>query len=386
MKRTGGLREAVLERDNLRLAFWKAARGKADRGPVRQYRARLEAELDALQSGLAAGTYPVGESTRFVIHDPKRRVIHAAAFRERVLHHALMNVCEPCFERWLIHDTYACRRGRGQWAAVRRAEEFSRRFGWFLKGDIRKYFESIPRARVLARLERRLKDPWVLAWMERLLAAHPGAGDRGLPIGSLMSQHLANLYLDTLDRWVKEVERCPGYVRYMDDFVVWDRSPGRLVELREKLGRLLQEELGLETKGTPFINRTDHGLDFLGCRVWAGFSTLNRRSRRRFRRKLLTLQAGWEEGEISELEAQRRATALCAFTAQVRSRTFRRTVLGEMVLGTFANGRQPRGPRRQLEQQREQLPFGQPQQEQPGQQEQQPGLPCRPSSNPGSAP
>ena len=95
-----------------------------------------------MRVGILSGDYPVGQYQRFVVHDPKERVIYAASFPERVLHHALMNVCEPFFERWLIHDTYACRRGKGQWAAVRRAEGFARRMPFFLKMDIRKYFDN----------------------------------------------------------------------------------------------------------------------------------------------------------------------------------------------------------------------------------------------------
>jgi len=125
MKRVGQLMAAVVEPDNLRLAFWKAARGKADRAEVRQYRANLDGELAALRFGLLEGSYPTGHYRRFVVHDPKRRTIHAAAFAERVLHHALMNVCEPAFERMAVADSYACRKGKGQWAAVRRAESFA---------------------------------------------------------------------------------------------------------------------------------------------------------------------------------------------------------------------------------------------------------------------
>lgn len=381
MKKSGQLRASVLDLENLKLAFWKAARGKADREAVQVYRSRLDFELQRLGAGLADQSFPVGKASRFVIHDPKRRIIHAAAFPERVLHHALMNVCEPVFERWLIHDTYACRKGKGQWAAVRRAEAFAHRYAWYLKADIRKYFDSVPHQRVIAMLRHRIKDPWVLHWFEKILKAHEWGGDVGLPIGSLTSQHLANLYLDSMDRWVKEGMKVPGYVRYMDDFVLWDDSPERLKAIRDQLSIWLFEQLGLQPKGEPYLNRTVHGMNFLGCRVYPGYSTLNRTSRSRFRRKLFAIERRWKLGAISEQEAQRRATSLCAFTLQVRSWKFRAKVLGDIDVDALAIGRQPRKPRRRLEQQRAELPLGEPQQEQPGQSEQQSGLPCRPSSN-----
>ena len=104
MRRAGHLMEAVVEPENLRLAFWKASRGKRWRADQRAYAANLEGELAALREGLLDGTYPVGAYRRFTVAEPKERTIHAAAFRERVLHHALMNVCEPWFEKSIHFD------------------------------------------------------------------------------------------------------------------------------------------------------------------------------------------------------------------------------------------------------------------------------------------
>ncbi len=121
MKRTGNLLERIAERDNLRLAFHKALRGKRDRKDTQQYALRLDANLDEMARLLLAGTFPVGRYRQFIIHDPKERIITAPCFAERVLHHGLMNVCEPVFDRWLIADTFACRTGRGRLPALQRA-------------------------------------------------------------------------------------------------------------------------------------------------------------------------------------------------------------------------------------------------------------------------
>jgi len=118
MKRMGNLFERIVERDNLRLAFSKALRGKRDRLDARAFASTLDENLRRAADDVASGTFPLGRCRQFVIHDPKERVITAPCFAERVLHHAIMNVCEPVFERWLIHDTYACRIGRGRVAAV----------------------------------------------------------------------------------------------------------------------------------------------------------------------------------------------------------------------------------------------------------------------------
>ncbi|MBK9137392.1 MAG: group II intron reverse transcriptase domain-containing protein [Verrucomicrobia bacterium] len=378
MKRVGQLMTAVIEPDNLRLAFWKAARGKADRAEVQRYRANLEAELTRLRLGLLDGTYPIGRYRRFVVHDPKRRTIHAPAFAERVLHHALMNVCEPCFERWAVQDSYACRKGKGQWAAVRRAEGFARRAPFFLKLDIRKYFDSVPHERLLAQLARHIKDSAILSWFGRLLASYQASPGRGLPIGSLTSQHLANFYLGRLDRFVKERLRCAAYVRYMDDFCVWGERSAELAAVRREIEAFLAEVLGLSPKPTPYVNRTERGMDFLGCRVFPGYSTLNSRSRRRFRRKLARYESRFEAGQWDEDCLQRHVQTLVAFTRQVSAFRFRQQVLE--ALGQRSIGLEPREPRGQLEQQRAELPVSEPEQEPPVEHEPQPRVPRRPSS------
>ena len=135
--------ERVLDRENLREAYARAARGKRTKRDAAAFGERLEENLAELASELAAGTYEVGPYHQFTIFDPKERTITAPCFRDRVLHHALTLVCEPVFERFLIADTFACRRGKGREAAVERARYFARRYPWFLKLDVRKYFDSI---------------------------------------------------------------------------------------------------------------------------------------------------------------------------------------------------------------------------------------------------
>ena len=212
MKRIGNLFEKVVEPENLRLAFWKASRGKRQRPDQREFAGNLAAEVERMRVGLLAGDYPVGDYTRFMIYDSKEREIYAAAFSERVLHHALMNVCEPYFERWLIFDTYACRKDKGQFKAVRRAQGFARQHEWFIKGDVRKFFDSVPHDWLKSLLRRKFKDDQLLAWFERIIDTYETEPGHGLPIGNLTSQYFANCYLDPLDRFVKERLQLKGYV------------------------------------------------------------------------------------------------------------------------------------------------------------------------------
>jgi hypothetical protein len=152
MKRTGDLFERIVERDNLRLAFLKAVRGQRDRRDAQRFGQRLDHNLEEMTEQLLAGNCPLGRYRQFIIHDPKERIITAPCFAERVLHHDIRNVCEPIPDRWLIDDTYACRTGRGRVAALQRAQSFARPFPYFLKLDVRKYFDSISHDRLLERL------------------------------------------------------------------------------------------------------------------------------------------------------------------------------------------------------------------------------------------
>ena len=347
MKRVGNIFEAVVESANLELAFWKASRGKRARADQREYAANLEEELAKLRAGLIDGSYPVGNYRRFTVHEPKERVICAAAFRERVLHHALMNVLEPWFEKWLIFDTYACRKGKGQIAAVKRAQKFARKYRYFLKCDIRKFFDSVPHEGIEEMLERKIKDKRVTAWLMKIVDTYETTPGRGLPIGNLTSQHLANLYLDSLDRFIfsrreRKDEEPNGlcdlcvlcgqskisYVRYMDDFVYWGDDKAELCRVRDAVSDFVQRELGLELKESPYINRTPHGMDFLGMRVYPGRIRANRASLDRFKRKSRLYDRLLADGAWDEAIYQSRMTALTAFLQQADTLGWRRKASG----------------------------------------------------------
>ena len=225
MRRAANLFDQIPEPENLRLAFHKAARGRRGQAVVRQFAASLDQRIAAMSAAIREGTIPVGRFQQFLIRDPKERVITAPCFDERVLHHGIMNVCEPVLDRWLIDDTFACRVGKGREAAILRAQHFTRHNGWFLKLDVRKYFDSVSHARLMHFLERRFKDRRLLELLNRIIAAYRGELGIGLPIGSLTSQHFANFYLGWLDRYVKENLHLGGYVRYMDDMVLWHDGP-----------------------------------------------------------------------------------------------------------------------------------------------------------------
>ena len=333
MKRLGNLWSRLVDRDNLRLAVAKALQGKRSRPDARSFTASLDANLQSVAAQLDAGTFQHGRVRQFVVHDPKERLITAPCFEERVLHHAIMNVCGDRFDSRLIDDSYACRVGRGRVAAILRAKHFSRQHAYFLRFDICRYFDSIPHGRLLAAVERLIKDRRLLDLFSQIIASHRPSKARGLPIGSLTSQHLANLYLDPLDRFIRESLRIHGYVRYMDDGVVWGDSTRELRSVLEACEGFVRDRLALEFKPQPFINRTDRGIDFLGCHVWRRHLTLSRRSRQRFRRAVGRLQRDHRDSLVDEPRLQQRATAIVAFARAggVASWRFRNRVIQSLA-------------------------------------------------------
>jgi retron-type reverse transcriptase len=318
--------------ENLLAATHQASKGKRHRPETQAFSRALTHNLVRIQDELRSERFVFGRFHQFLIHDPKERLITAPSFEERVVHHAIINICEPYFERLLIADTFACRRGLGRLAALSRVMMHSRRDTHYLKIDVRKYFDSVHLGHLVAMLQRRFKDQRLLRLFESIIGAYRSDAGCGLPIGSLTSQHFANFYLSDLDRFVKERLRVKGYVRYMDDCLLWGGSRADLNRWCRAIAGFLHESLHLETK-RPIMANVNRGIDFLGARVFPDYMVLNRRSRRRYTRKMMDLTEQCRQGQISPAEFQRRSLSTSEFTCAggVRSWKFRRDVLRFLV-------------------------------------------------------
>jgi len=223
MKTHQGLFEQVSDFHQLHQAFVEASHGKRHQAVVRQFEYRLEDHLIEIKEELEQERFRWGAYHAFWISDPKRRLIHAAPFRDRLVHHALNRVLEPIFDNSLIFDTYACRKGKGALAAVHRYESFMNKLqgcGHVLTGDIHRYFATVDHAILKALGRRKVGDQKLLRLLDSLIDSFQGDGARGIPIGNLTSQLFANIYLNPLDHFIKEQLRQKYYIRYMDDFVI----------------------------------------------------------------------------------------------------------------------------------------------------------------------
>ncbi|MCB0290738.1 MAG: RNA-directed DNA polymerase [Calditrichaeota bacterium] len=329
MKRPGYLIEKIAALDNLQLAYYKARKGKADRVEVLDYGQRLDGNLTDLQQQIVSGNVETGNYHYFTIYDPKMRTICAAPFGQRVLHHALMNVCHPYFEKAQIFESYATRPGKGTYAALDRARRFQRRYQWFLKLDFRKFFDSLDHAVIITQLHRLFKDRRLLHIFKKIIDSYQVAPCRGVPIGNLTSQYFANHYLAGMDHYIKETLRIPAYVRYMDDLVLWHDRKDFLIDAGLRIREFTEGQLKLTLK--PFcLNRHTHGLPFLGYLLYPGQTRLAHRSRVRFIRKLRVYNDNLRSGVWSQEEYQQHISPLIAFTEYADAKQFRRTVMANI--------------------------------------------------------
>jgi retron-type reverse transcriptase len=344
MKRYGNLYPQIIEFDNLFLAARKAQLGKRFRDNVLDFNFNLAGELIKLQQELKDKTYQPGAYRTFHITDPKSRLISAAPYRDRVVHHALCNSIVPIFERTFIQDSYANRVGFGTHRALRRFIDFARSTPYILQCDIKKYFPSLDREILKGLIRRKIKCPDTLWLIDTIIdnsneqetvieyfpcddLLTPLERRRGLPIGNLTSQFFANIYLNGLDHFIKEVLRVSQYVRYVDDFALFSEDRNFLKEARTKIEEYLVK---LRLKIHPIKSQlfeTKYSATFLGFRIFPDRIRVRNSNLHRGRRRLRKLQEDYAKGKINWSEVERSLTSWSAHlehgdTWQLRKQIF----------------------------------------------------------------
>jgi hypothetical protein len=340
----GHLIEAVADLDNLKLAYVKSCRAKPLTHDRLGFHRNVEGNLRSIGDALLSGSYAPGPYRFFTIIDPKERRISAAPFRDRVAQHAVMNILDTLFERAQIHHSYACRRNKGTTRAVLAAFHHSKSQTWFLKLDVRKYFDSIDHIILKRQLRRLIADQRVLAALFAIVDSYETSPGRGLPIGNLTSQYFANHYLSGYDHFALEKLRMGRYVRYMDDMALWACGKESLVEAERALRTFADTQLGLELK-VPILNRTAAGVPFCGFLIKSRGIFLMDKTRRRYRRTQHALMAGLAQGTLDQQGYADRALASASHLAIARSRRFRYAVFRQGFYGV-----EPRETGWQLEQ------------------------------------
>lgn len=315
----------------------RAIRGKRSKPGAAAFMARLEPELLQLERELNEGSYRTGRYLEIVVRDPKRRVVSAAPFRDRVVHHALFAVIGPIFERGFIDDSYANRVGKGTHRAVARYEHFRDRHSHVLRADIRRYFPSIDHEILKRDLRRRIACVRTLALCDLIIDGSnpqepvfdyfpgddlftPHERRRGLPLGNLTSQFFANVYLDGFDHWVKEVLRAP-YLRYVDDFALFGNDPAQLAEWQQRISLYLEgRRLRLHPDKSGVI-ATAEPATFLGYELHAnGHRRLCAANVTRFRHRLEQMRHDWRCHRIDPATVRQRIGSWLAHAGHADTR------------------------------------------------------------------
>lgn len=295
--------------ENLLAAYHRCRRRKRCTPEAAAFDFAWEHELLDLQQELEHGTYVPGNYTNFYIFEPKQRMISAAPFRDRVVHHAVVRVLEPLFEQRFLFDSHACRRGKGTHRAADRAQSYLRRYRYYLKTDVVKFFPNVDHEILLSVIGRHIHDDRLMQLVRLIVASGEGVlrdeatndlyrGDdlfavlrpRGLPIGNLTSQFFANVLLDVIDHFVKEDLQVPGYVRYADDLLLFSNDKQQLWQwhtlLKQRIGDLRLRLHRHKSKVGP----CDDGIKFLGLLLFRDGRRLPQEAIHRFSRRIRRLR------------------------------------------------------------------------------------------------
>lgn len=288
------LEQATYERlcsyDNLFLAYIKARKRKSQKQYVLEFEDNLENNLNHLRTELLLHSYRPKPLQTFIIRDPKTRKINKSAFRDRIIHHAIVNILEPIFDKTFIYDSFANRIGKGSLKALERFDRFKMKVSknnkkrcYVLKADIKHYFEEVSHDVLISIIRNRITDERIIWLIKKVLSNY----HTGMPLGNLTSQYFANIYLNELDHFVKHKLREKYYLRYVDDFVILHTNKALLEACKKEINTFLKNILKIELHPNKSkVIELKRGVTFLGFRVFPKYRLLRRSNIRGMRDKL----------------------------------------------------------------------------------------------------
>jgi retron-type reverse transcriptase len=354
MKRYGNLWQDITAFSNLLAASKQAQKGKRFRDNVLAFNYNLEQELFQLQAQLLSKTYSPGAYRTFYIFESKPRMISAAPYRDRVIHHALCNIIVPIFERTFISDSYANRIGFGSHRALRRFTEFARSHQYVLQADICKYFPSIDHEILKSLIRRKIKCADTL-WLIDTIIDHsnpqevvinyfpgdnlltPAERRHGLPIGNLTSQFFANVYLNYFDHFIKEELQATQYIRYVDDFALFSDNKAFLADARVQIEEYLAS---LRLKIHPIKSQlfaTQYGANFVGFRILPNNIRVRNDNLRQARRRLKRMRLEFNQGKIEYKKISQSLQSWVAHLKHGNTWKLRQQIFNLTVFGTLSH-------------------------------------------------
>jgi len=298
----------IIETDNLLKAWQEFRKGKRSKKDVAEFELNLENNLFGLHYRLASGNWQPDPYEIFFVQDPKLRRIHKATVRDRVLYQAVHRVLYQIFDPGFIYHSFSSRHKKGTHAGVLALEKYLRRvsqnyrhLGYVLKGDIRKFFDSVDHDILFSLIKRKITDQKLLALIWRIIDSFSLLLDKGLPLGNVTSQLFANIYLNELDQYIKRKLKAKYYARYCDDFVIVLASREYFASCVKNIEQFCQNKLLLNLHPRKVvILKINQGVDFLGYVLLAHHRVLRTHTKTRMLKKLANLKENVENGKVGE--------------------------------------------------------------------------------------
>ncbi len=348
MKTHKNLYNKLCSLENLNLAYEKARKGKSQKESVIEFDKNVKENLEQLQKELVNLNYQPKPLKRFVVRDPKTRTIHASAFRDRIVHHMIVNILEPIFEKIFIFDSYASRKDKGAHVAITRFDEFKRKVslngaavrgggtqktnnmvqGYVLKADISHYFDSVNHEILLNIVKKKIRDGKIIWLIRKILNNFKGdVKGKSMPLGNYTSQFFANVYLNELDYFVKHKLKAKYYIRYVDDFVILHRSKKRLELFRKRIVEFLKSiMLELHPEKSDIIP-LQKGVTFLGYRIFYKHKLLRKRNRNYFLHKFEENLKLYNADIISDIQLIEKLQGWFGYAQWANTYFFRRDII-----------------------------------------------------------
>lgn len=348
--------DRIFSMKNLYLAYEEARKGRTYHKDVLAYSADVWSNLSRLRERILSGSYEIESYHIFYIREPKKRMIMSIAFEHRIVQWAIYRVINPILVKGYIADSHGCINGRGSLSAMKRLHSWvqyvSRKDGrwYYLKLDISKYFYRISHSVLKRILVKKIKDDRLLELLYRIIdCEHTPFGlpvgkspddvpleerlfDVGMPIGNLLSQMFANVYLNELDQFCKRVLRIRYYIRYMDDVIILSDSKKRLWEWKAKIATFLEEQLELRLNNKTCVRPIGQGIEFVGYRIWKNRVILRKSTTLRIKRSLKGIRKRYRDYELNFEEVSAIFTCYIAMLDHTDSDALKAKIYRDMVL------------------------------------------------------
>ncbi|MDR0422996.1 MAG: RNA-directed DNA polymerase [Rickettsiales bacterium] len=298
MKRLGNIWKKIISKENFEKALTNAIRGKSRLRSIGKFKENKESNLEKVRQLLVEKKFKTSKYKERTVFEPKKRIIYVLPFSpDRIIHHALLNILEPYWNRLFISTSYSCRKKYGIHKGSTKTMEYVRNNKYCLKCDISKFYPSIDHKILIEIIEKKIKDKDALWLIREIINSFPG--EQNVPIGNYTSQWFGNIYMNELDTYIKHELKIKDYIRYCDDFLLFGNDKNILNEARKKIEIFINEKLKLKFSKCDLF-QTKQGVDFLGYRHFKKYILLRKSTKKRVEKRLKLLPKLFEKQKITK--------------------------------------------------------------------------------------